>query len=66
MLESLWIGAFVVEFIYNCFILLINVNDLELQYVNVVNIYTCVFIRSMTITKSCRNKKQIVADIFFC
>ena len=39
MLESLWIGALVVEFVYNCFILLINVNDLELQYINVVDIY---------------------------
>ena len=39
MLESLWIGALVVEFIYNCFILWINVNDFELQYINVVDIY---------------------------
>ena len=39
MLESLWIGALVVEFVYNCFILSISVNDPELQYVNVVDIY---------------------------
>ena len=38
MLESLWIGALVVEFVYNCFISLINVNHFELQYVNVVDI----------------------------
>ena len=39
MLESLWIDALVFEFVYNCFILLLNVNDLEIQYVNVVDIY---------------------------
>ena len=39
MLESLWIGVLVVEFVYNCFILLISVNDLELKYVNVVHTY---------------------------
>ena len=47
MLDSLWTGVLAVKFVYNCFILLINENDLELRYVNVVNIR--VFIRSMTI-----------------
>ena len=39
MLASLWIGALVAESVYNCFNLLINVNDLELQYINAVDIY---------------------------
>ena len=55
MLEPLRIGVIVVEFVYNCFKLLINVNNCELPKCSG---YIHVFIRSMTM-KSCKKKELL-------